>query len=293
MAGRRILDAAKLVQAARSIAKQHVALRSEQLDRYSKGSTLAKQAKAQSDRVVLTLQAAAALARRLNEDDNADQFGNAASARAGEHRPGEAATPDQKSSGVQHQGPARQVAVDSHSSDITRNVNGEPAVEDASQVRTSEPRNNAQRLDEIAEEIDLAILRTKRVSQMLESQPKAAETTSNESLAGCTVGSTTATETAENVYPDPAIQQAHPEMRESRVPATRIGRLWQYGGLATSMAIGAIGESLRRATGGSSEGSLILTPANMERLVARLSRMRGAALKLGQVISFQGRQGQD
>ena len=126
---------------------------------------------------------------------------------------------------------------------------------------------------------------------MLGSQYNAAETTSNESLAGSRVGSTTASETAENVYPDQTIQQTHPEMRQSRVPATRIGRLWQYGGLATSMAIGAIGESLRRATGGSSEGSLILTPANMERLVARLSRMRGAALKLGQVISFQGRHG--
>ena len=30
------MDAAKLVQAARSVAKQHVALRSEQLDRYNK-----------------------------------------------------------------------------------------------------------------------------------------------------------------------------------------------------------------------------------------------------------------
>ncbi len=55
------------------------------------------------------------------------------------------------------------------------------------------------------------------------------------------------------------------------------------------MAFGAVGESLRRATGGgNSEGSLILSEANMNRLVAKLSRMRGAALKLGQMISFQG-----
>lgn len=77
-------------------------------------------------------------------------------------------------------------------------------------------------------------------------------------------------------------------MRESRVPSSRFGRLWQYGGLATSMAFGAMGESFRRATGGGGDGSLMLSEANMNRLVAKLSRMRGAALKLGQMMSFQG-----
>ena len=133
------------------------------------------------------------------------------------------------------------------------------------------------------------MLRTKRTSQTSGSRPSAEETTSDEALASSTIGSPATTDTAaERVASDRTIQQARPGMRESRVPATRIGRLWQYGGLATSMALGAIGESLRRATGSSSEGSLMMNPANMERLVARLSRMRGAALKLGQVISFQG-----
>jgi aarF domain-containing kinase len=80
------------------------------------------------------------------------------------------------------------------------------------------------------------------------------------------------------------------QLRESAVPSSRFGRLWQYGGLATSMAFGAVGESLRRITGGAAaaaSGSLLLSPANMERLVAKLSRMRGAALKLGQMMSFQ------
>ena len=77
-------------------------------------------------------------------------------------------------------------------------------------------------------------------------------------------------------------------MQESRVPSSRLGRLWQYGGLATSMAFGAVGEGFRRVTGGESEGSIMLSTANMDRLVAKLSRMRGAALKLGQMMSFQG-----
>jgi aarF domain-containing kinase len=80
------------------------------------------------------------------------------------------------------------------------------------------------------------------------------------------------------------------QLRESRVPSSRFGRLWQYAGLGTSMALGAVGESFRRVTGtaASTGGSLMLSPGNMEILVAKLSRMRGAALKLGQVISFQG-----
>lgn len=76
------------------------------------------------------------------------------------------------------------------------------------------------------------------------------------------------------------------------MPSSRFGRLWQYGGLATSMAFGAVGESFRRSTtgGGSSNGSLMLSAGNMDRIVAKLSKMRGAALKLGQMMSFQGQQ---
>ncbi|EXJ79610.1 aarF domain-containing kinase [Capronia epimyces CBS 606.96] len=75
------------------------------------------------------------------------------------------------------------------------------------------------------------------------------------------------------------------QMRESKVPSTRFGRLFEYGGLAASMALGAVSESVSRSSG--SDGSLMLSPANMERLVAKLSKMRGAALKLGQLMSFQ------
>lgn len=74
-------------------------------------------------------------------------------------------------------------------------------------------------------------------------------------------------------------------MKESRVPASRMGRLFEYGGLAASMAYGAVSESFTKS--GGPGASLMLSPANLERLVAKLSKMRGAALKLGQMISFQ------
>lgn len=76
-------------------------------------------------------------------------------------------------------------------------------------------------------------------------------------------------------------------LRESRVPSSRIGRLWNYGGLAAGMLGGAITEGLSRGFGGGGQGSVLLSSGNMERLVAKLSRMRGAALKLGQMMSFQ------
>ena len=82
-------------------------------------------------------------------------------------------------------------------------------------------------------------------------------------------------------------------MIESRVPSSRLGRIWQYSGLATSMAFGAVGEGIRRAAGNTEDntGSVIFSAGNTERLVAKLSKMRGAALKLGQMLSFQGTYG--
>ena len=100
-------------------------------------------------------------------------------------------------------------------------------------------------------------------------------------------------EVASDPNQDTDLMQSHPsaqQMHESSVPSSRLGRMWHYSGLATSMAFGAVGESLRRVTGSqsASNGSLMLGGRNMDRLVTKLSRMRGAALKLGQIISFQG-----
>lgn len=77
------------------------------------------------------------------------------------------------------------------------------------------------------------------------------------------------------------------QLRESKVPATRFSRILNYGGLAAGMLGGAVTESVSRAFGGGGQGSVLLSGGNMERLVAKLSRMRGAALKLGQMMSFQ------
>ena len=64
-------------------------------------------------------------------------------------------------------------------------------------------------------------------------------------------------------------------------------------GLAASLGYGAASEYLRRSTASSTDSadppsSLMMTEANLTRLVSKLTRMRGAALKVGQFLSIQG-----
>lgn len=86
------------------------------------------------------------------------------------------------------------------------------------------------------------------------------------------------------------------EAQARAVPTTRIGRLASFGSLAAGLGVGALGSMVRRSVGleqtSSSQGSLspYLSKANAERIVDTLCKVRGAALKLGQMISIQGTQ---
>ncbi|XP_074662126.1 atypical kinase COQ8B, mitochondrial-like [Tubulanus polymorphus] len=80
--------------------------------------------------------------------------------------------------------------------------------------------------------------------------------------------------------------------RERKVPSSRIGRLATFGGLAAGLGVGALAEVTRKTFGFKSTGimsdmSPFLTEANAERIVNTLCRVRGAALKLGQMLSIQ------
>lgn len=79
-------------------------------------------------------------------------------------------------------------------------------------------------------------------------------------------------------------------LKESRIPTTRAGRLWHYGTLAAGLGVGAMNESFKRATGLSknAQGSAMLSDRNVDLLVNKISQMRGAALKMGQMLSIQG-----
>lgn len=67
MSGKRLLDAIQFLNVAKSVATKHVAVRQRQLDVFTRTSSITKGVKSRADGVILTAQAAAALAKRFNE----------------------------------------------------------------------------------------------------------------------------------------------------------------------------------------------------------------------------------
>lgn len=404
MAGKRLLDAAKLFNVGRSIAQQHVVLRQQQWDVYSKTSSLAKAVKSQTDRVTVTAGAAYELAKRFGDTAPAWQEprqdarseeemraerrrekGLADSTIGQDERPGQnairtsttgqvAATPDTRASLDKRKSQRQsedQIPAASAATQLSqeRNIDEDSFAKRSEHVsselsslpRTKLPKHSdggQEGLDtvgkaginqdvfytpggheQVVQEDDLpdglhtqGAFSSPRVSSMLgrsrsdgspyqkrekrtakplpemlaaeekrrkereaQEHKEAQETAAMNTHADDPETQDLAASIAQDAEkPAPTTNgQAQPststpyEMRESRVPSSRFGRLWQYSGLATSMAFGAVGESFRRLAGGNNEGSLMLSESNMNRLVAKLSRMRGAALKLGQMVSFQ------
>ncbi len=78
--------------------------------------------------------------------------------------------------------------------------------------------------------------------------------------------------------------------RETRVPSGRLERLVRIGWTAGEFAIGGLVEGARRAVGSGplDAASVFLSGARAEKLARRLSQMRGAAMKLGQLLSLEG-----
>ncbi|MBB4153631.1 putative unusual protein kinase regulating ubiquinone biosynthesis (AarF/ABC1/UbiB family) [Sphingomonas jinjuensis] len=76
--------------------------------------------------------------------------------------------------------------------------------------------------------------------------------------------------------------------RHRAVPSGRIARLGTFGRLAGGVAGGMLAEGARRLAQGErpSMSELMLTPGNAARVADRLSHLRGAAMKLGQMISM-------
>jgi predicted unusual protein kinase regulating ubiquinone biosynthesis (AarF/ABC1/UbiB family) len=87
---------------------------------------------------------------------------------------------------------------------------------------------------------------------------------------------------------DPEDRAGAPRPR-NRVPAGRLERLTRIGWMAGEVALGGVAERARRIAGGDDgASSAFLTGPNARRLARRLSRMRGAAMKLGQLLSLEG-----
>lgn len=78
------------------------------------------------------------------------------------------------------------------------------------------------------------------------------------------------------------------DARYRKVPSARLSRLASFGQMAGGIAGGMIAEGARRLSQGQRPhlSDMLLTPANAMRVTDQLSRLRGAAMKLGQMISL-------
>ncbi|KAI9036060.1 protein kinase COQ8 [Aspergillus affinis] len=349
MSGKRLLDAIQLFNVAKSVAGKHLAVRQRQLDVFTRTSSLTKGVKAQADGLIITAQAAAALAKRFNEPDSSDFSPKSQPAdaprppyqpshAAASLSPEEARRPQgQSETQIPSKAAGHSVADGTSKEDIsaqqetfykpsqasTPDSPGLPRVtlpQNASDTQqnfqsqinadvfhsSAGPEKSAAAKDEIPEEMMSEIFHSPKVARMLSKKPAAEPKGSVEARVAEDIASsipevrgiaavekqtwtlTFSEQTTPAAAAEPQARETY-KMVESRIPSSRLGRLWQYGGLATSMAFGAVGEGLRRVTGSAEDanGSIILSAGNMERLVAKLSKMRGAALKLGQMMSFQ------
>ncbi|KAI3693833.1 hypothetical protein L1987_76786 [Smallanthus sonchifolius] len=92
----------------------------------------------------------------------------------------------------------------------------------------------------------------------------------------------------------PPLIQKQRSRKERKVPSTPFSRALGFAGLGAGLAWGTVQESARRLVFGKTESqgnqsaiSPFLSEKNAERLALALCRMRGAALKLGQMLSIQ------
>lgn len=76
--------------------------------------------------------------------------------------------------------------------------------------------------------------------------------------------------------------------RSRRVPSARLARLAAFGQIAGGVATGVLGEGIIRLARGERPQlhDLLLSPANARKVTEQLSRLRGAAMKLGQMLSL-------
>lgn len=96
--------------------------------------------------------------------------------------------------------------------------------------------------------------------------------------------------------PDEPARKRAAAQPAARVPQTRVGRLASVALAAGELALGGLAEGLRRlvadkpAAGGERHtlADVLLSADNARRLAARLARLRGGAMKLGQMLSLQG-----
>ncbi|XP_067943691.1 atypical kinase COQ8B, mitochondrial-like isoform X2 [Watersipora subatra] len=125
---------------------------------------------------------------------------------------------------------------------------------------------------------------------LTETSALASASVKNETVAADKTFQDTKSGNASNAMTQQTIHhQLSSKSREMKVPANRFSRIMSFGSLAAGLGVGAVAEATRRGLGvqSSQNSSPLFSDANMERIVSTLCRVRGAALKLGQMLSIQ------
>lgn len=78
------------------------------------------------------------------------------------------------------------------------------------------------------------------------------------------------------------------QAKSKAVPSGRLSRIAHLGSLVTRVAGGVVAEGVRQYSHGHrpSPKDLLLTPANVKRVADKLAHLRGAAMKVGQLLSM-------
>ena len=79
------------------------------------------------------------------------------------------------------------------------------------------------------------------------------------------------------------------KQKEKAVPKSRLSRFGRVARMAAGVATGVVGEGVKQLSQGNRPKvkDLFLTPANARRVANQLSAMRGAAMKVGQLLSME------
>ncbi|KAF5197867.1 Atypical kinase coq8b protein [Thalictrum thalictroides] len=94
----------------------------------------------------------------------------------------------------------------------------------------------------------------------------------------------------DTVQAPPIVPVNRRTLRERKVPSTPISRALGFASLGAELLWGTIQESGKRVLYGNTDSehkSVVLSEQNAQRLALALCRMRGAALKIGQMLSIQ------
>ncbi|KAL0486983.1 AarF domain-containing protein kinase [Acrasis kona] len=94
----------------------------------------------------------------------------------------------------------------------------------------------------------------------------------------------------QDLYDNPAVAPSTPsEMRTQKVPSSSFGRAFGFTTLGFNLLTGTLSNYVKKKVSGDQATlrSSVMTEANAEQIASTLCKMRGAALKLGQMLSLQ------